>query len=95
MIQSNTALQRTSFKSDTSLTRTVCFASWEKSPYFFSKFILLDTDTPLIWTLSTPPSISVLKEFDFIENCFAFLVLGRMCYAHRTPLVTIYVKLII
>ena len=27
-----------SFKSDTSLTRTVCFASWEKSPYIFSKY---------------------------------------------------------
>ena len=97
MIQSNPAraLRRAAFKSDTSLTRTVCFASWEKSLYIFSKFSLLITDTQLIWTLSMAPSISVLKEFDFIENCFAFLVLGRMCYAHRTPLVTIYVKLII
>ena len=95
MIQTNPALRRTAFKSDTSLTRAVCFASWEKSLYIFSKFSLLNTDTQLIWTLSMAPSISVLKEFDFIENGFAFLALGRMCYAYRTPLVTIYAKLII
>lgn len=46
-------------------------------------------------TLSMAPSISVLKEFDYIENCFAFLVLGSICYAYRTPPVTIYAKLII
>ena len=46
MIQSNPTLRRTAFKPDISLTRTVWFASWEKSLCIFSKFNLLNTDTP-------------------------------------------------
>ena len=37
-------------------------------PYIFSKFNLLNTDTPLIGTLSMLPSVSVLTEFDCISH---------------------------
>ena len=37
---------------------------WKKSPYIFSKFNPLYTDTQLIWTLSMAPLVSALTGFD-------------------------------
>ena len=57
---------------DTSLLRTVCFVPDEKSPYIFSKFNPLNTDTPLIRTLSMPspppPALSVLLQCDYFHR---------------------------
>ena len=39
----------------------------KESPYIFSKFNPLNTDTPLIRALSTDPSMSVLTGFDCIS----------------------------
>ena len=39
----------------------------KESPYFFSKFNPLNTDTSSIWTLSMAPSMPVLTEFDCIK----------------------------
>ena len=51
-------------------------------PYFFSKFNNpLNTDTPLIWTLSTAPSMPVLMGFD----CTVKSSLMDTCLI-RTPL---------
>ena len=51
-------------------------------PYFFSKFNNpLNTDTPLIWTLSTAPSMPVLMGFD----CTVKYSLMDTCLI-RTPL---------
>ena len=52
--------------------RTVALSLWKESPYIFSKFNPLNTDTPLIPTLSMTPSVSVLTEFDCVTG-----LLGR------------------
>ena len=44
--------------------RTVYLSLGKESPYIVSKFNLLNTDTPLIWTLSMAPSVSILTSFD-------------------------------
>ena len=44
--------------------RTVFLSLGKESPYTFSKFNLLNTDTSLIWTLSMAPSVSILTSFD-------------------------------
>ena len=46
----------------TSLLRTVCFVPGEESNYIFSEFDPLNTDTPLLQTLSMGPSVSVLTD---------------------------------
>ena len=38
----------------------------EESPYIFSELNPFNTDTPLIGTLSMPPSVSLLTGFDCI-----------------------------
>ena len=40
--------------------RTVYLSLGKESPYIFSKFNPLSTDTSLIWTLSMAPSVSIL-----------------------------------
>ena len=40
---------------DTLLLQTVCFVPGKRKPYIFSKFKPLNTDTPLIGTLSMAP----------------------------------------
>ena len=40
--------------------RTVFLSLGKESPYTFSKFNLLNTDTSLIWTLSMAPSVSII-----------------------------------
>ena len=58
------------FAPDTRLMRTphiygeFALSLGKQSPYILSKFNPLDTDTPLIRTLSMVPSVSVLTEFD-------------------------------
>ena len=44
--------------------RTVFLSLGKESPYTFSKFNLLNTDTSLIRTLSMAPSVSILTSFD-------------------------------
>ena len=46
---------------DTLLLGAVCFVPGESkiSHIFFSKFNLLNTDNPLLWTLSMAPSVFV------------------------------------
>ena len=52
---------------DTSLLRTVCSLSLGKEiPYNVSKFNPFNTDTPLIWTVSVPPSVTFLTVGTFI-----------------------------
>ena len=61
---------KTRFTPDTCLIQTPHFygqfalSLGKQSPYIFSKSIPLDTDTPLIRTLSMVPLVSVLTEFD-------------------------------
>ena len=45
----------------TSILRTVCFVPGKESSYIFSKFNLLNTDTPLIPTFSMAPSVPIYK----------------------------------
>ena len=47
---------------DTSLLWTVCFVLVERKP-FFSKFNLLNMDTPSMRTLSIAPLVSLLRGF--------------------------------
>ena len=67
------------FTLDTLLIRTPHFYGQfalslrKESPYMFSKFNPLNTDTPSIRTLSMVPSVSVLTEFD----CTLYLTLYR------------------
>ena len=42
---------------------------WKEIPYIFYKFNPLNTDTPLIQTLSMAPSVSVLTECDCTVDC--------------------------
>ena len=44
--------------------RTVFLSLGKESPYIFFTFNLLNTDTPLIWTLSMASSVSILTSFD-------------------------------
>ena len=54
--------------SDTSFLRTVCFVPEKRRPLnIFSKFNPLNTDTPLIGTLSMPSSESVFTGFNRIR----------------------------
>ena len=52
---------------DTRLILTGCFVPGERKPSYFSKFRPVNTDTPLIRTLSMAPSVSVLTGFDWIK----------------------------
>ena len=52
---------------DTRLILTGCFVPGERKPSYFSKFRPVNTDTPLIRTLSMAPSVSVLTGFDCIK----------------------------
>ena len=67
------------FTLDTLLIRTPHFYGQfalslrKESPYMFSKFNPLNTDTPFIRTLSMVPSVSVLTEFD----CTLYFTLHR------------------
>ena len=54
----------------------------KESPQIFSKFNPLNTDTPLIWTLSISPSVTVLKGFDCISRravCLGCCTLQSQC----------------
>ena len=76
--KTSTESNQSTFKpcfTDTSLLDTVCFVPGEKSPYVFSiNFNPLNSDIPLIRTLSKAPSVSLLMGFDCIKflSCFCF-----------------------
>ena len=54
----------------------------KESPCIFSKFNLLSTDTPLIWTLSMTPSVSVLTRFT-VQNPYS------QCRSRVPPKITL------
>ena len=64
---------------DTSLLRTVCFVQWKESTFIFNP---LYTDTPLIWTLSMAPIVSILTwgltvlYFIIIYSSFQLIILN-------------------
>ena len=57
-----------------------------ESPYIISKFNLLNTDIPLIQTLSMVPSVAVLTGLDCNHNkgCFSFAELTAKSCIKRT-----------
>ena len=75
------------FNTNTSLLQTVCFVPGQKKSRTFwiicSKFNLLNTDIPLIWTLSMASSFCVLIGFEcrliFLAFNFSFLQLLVAC----------------
>ena len=81
------------FTLDTLLIRTPHFygqfalSLGKQSPYILSKSNPLDTDTPLIRTLSMVPSVSVLTEFDCVlctSHCTGTVIMQGSLY-NMTP----------
>ena len=84
---------KTRFTPDTCLIQTPHFygqfalSLGKQSPYIFSKSNPLDTDTPLIRTLSMVPLVSVLTEFDRVLctwHCTGTLIMQGPLY-NMTP----------
>ena len=84
---------KTRFTPDTCLIQTPHFygqfalSLGKQSPYILSKSNPLDTDTPLIRTLSMVPSVSVLTEFDCVlctSHCTGTVIMQGSLY-NMTP----------
>ena len=94
--KTSTESNQSTFKpcfTDTSLLDTVCFVPGEKSPYVFSiNFNPLNSDIPLIRTLSKAPSVSLLMGFDCIKFLSCFCSNRAWSFQNYAKITLLYVK---